>query len=85
MLVVGLLIYLLIGTIVFYKSTKAWNDDGYKWTKQWFILMLIITVTLWPLCTIVGIKLMIKYGADEADRITTKDGEDLNMVEKIES
>lgn len=84
MLVVGL-VYLLIGTIVFYNSTKAWEDDGYKWTNHWFIWMALISITLWPLCIIEGILLIMKFGPDEADRITTENSEEINIVEKIES
>ncbi len=81
-MLVGLLFYLLIGTIVFYLSTKAWNDDGYRWTKSWFICQFIITAFLWPLAIIAGIVLTNKYGADEADRLTTERCEELNMIEE---
>lgn len=81
-MLVGLLIYLLIGTMAFYLSTKAWNDDGYRWTKSWFIFQFIITAFLWPLTIISAIVLINKYGEDEADRLTTERSKELNMIEE---
>ena len=85
MLVVALLIYLLIGTIVFYMTTKVSQEYGYVWSKKWFIICFVLISIAWPLVITKAIVLLLmKYDYKTIDETTTN-LEEIGIIEKEES